>query len=417
MTSTLTNWAGNFAYSTSQIYVPQTQSELQAWVAGCQQLRGLGTRHAFNTIADSPHHLVTLTQLNQVLSLDSVQHKVTVEGGMTYSQLGSYLFQAGYALHNLASLTDLSIVGACSTATHGSGDANGNLATAVASLEIVTATGDMVTFTREDAEFMGIVVGLGAVGIVANITLDIMPTFDMQQAVFLNLPLAQVIDQFDRIMSSAYSVSLFTTWQSDTVDQVFVKALAGASQLDLTSLGASQATQAQHPIPSASPEHCTTQLGAVGAWYERLPHFRAGFTPSFGQELQSEYFVPRESAIAALKALNSIRDQIAPHLLISEVRTIAADQLWMSPCYQQDSVAFHFTWKPDQAAIQQLLPVIEAALAPFKARPHWGKLFTMPPVTLQALYPKLPEFRQLLMQYDPQGKFRNSFIQTYLFGE
>jgi xylitol oxidase len=179
--------------------------------------------------------------------------------------------------------------------------------------------------------------------------------------------------------------------------------------------GAKLATANLHPIAALSAENCTAQLGSCGPWYERLPHFRLEFTPSSGEELQSEYILPRKHALAAFHAVDDLRDQIAPLLLVSEIRTIAADTLWMSPCCEEDCVAIHFTWKQDWDAVQQVLPRIEAGLAPFEARPHWGKLFTMQPAHLQSLYRKLPEFRQFLASYDPTGKFRNSFLDTYIF--
>jgi alditol oxidase len=141
------------------------------------------------------------------------------------------------------------------------------------------------------------------------------------------------------------------------------------------------------------------------------------FTPSSGAELQSEYFVPREHAVAALGAIAGLSAVIAPQLQIAEVRTIAADTLWMSPCYGQDCVAFHFTWLPNWPAVSQILPLIEERLAPFAARPHWGKLFTLDPTRVRSLYPQLADFQDLLRASDPRGKFRNTFVDTYIFGQ
>jgi alditol oxidase len=140
-----------------------------------------------------------------------------------------------------------------------------------------------------------------------------------------------------------------------------------------------------------------------------------GFTPSAGKELQSEYFVPRRNAVDAILAVERLRDQVSPHLLITEIRTIAADELWMSPCYRQPSVTIHFTWKPDWPAVKKVLPVIEKELGPFGARPHWGKLFTMAPGELRSRYEKLPDFVALANKYDPKGKFRNDFLNTNIF--
>jgi xylitol oxidase len=416
----LRNWAGNLEYSTDRLYSANSLEQVQSYVKKRSKLKVLGTRHCFNNIADSTHNFLSLKSMDEVVVLEPEAHTVTVHAGMTYGQLCPYLDSKGYALHNLASLPHISIAGACSTATHGSGEKNGNLATAVSALEIVTAAGEVVKLSRyQDSEaFMGAVVGLGSLGVITKITLDIQPAFLMRQYVYENLPLTEVKDHFDAIESSAYSVSLFTDWQDQRIGEVWIKSRVEEGQaFDATAefFGAKRATKNLHPIAELSAENCTEQMGVPGPWYERLPHFRMGFTPSAGKELQSEYFVPRKHAVEAILAVELLRDQVSPHLMISEIRTIAADNLWLSPCYEQPCITIHFTWKQDWPAVRKLLPVIEKELAPFKARPHWGKLFTMSPTELRSIYKRLPDFIQLSKKYDPQGKFRNEFLNKNVF--
>ena len=416
----LKNWAGNLEYSTDRLYSANSLEQVREFVTKQSKLKVLGTRHCFNTIANSADNFLSLRSMDQVVALDPEARTVTVEAGMSYGQLCPSLDSKGFALHNLASLPHISIAGACSTGTHGSGDKNGNLATAVSALEMVTAAGEMVRMSRrQDAEtFRGAVVGLGALGVITKVTLDIQPTFQMRQYVYENLPLSEWKDHFEAIESSAYSVSLFTDWQGRRFNEVWLKSRVqdGKSfEAPEEFFGAKPATKNLHPIAELSAENCTEQMGVPGPWYERLPHFRMGFTPSAGKELQSEYFVPRPHAIEAVLAVERLRDQVAPHLMISEIRTIAADDLWMSPCYKQPCVTIHFTWKQDWPAVRKLLPVIEKELAPFKARPHWGKLFTTPPAQLHSIYEKLPEFIALSKKYDPQGKFRNEFLNANIF--
>ncbi len=423
---TLKNWAGNFAYSTDRLYPAKSIVQVQELVRKHQNLKVLGTRHCFNSIADSTHNLISLAPMEEVIGLDPKARTVTVDAAMRYGQLAPYLDQKGFALHNLASLPHISIAGACATATHGSGVKNGNLATAVAGLEFITAGGEVRTLSREkDGEaFRAAVVHLGGLGVMTKVTLDIQPTFQMQQYVYENLPLAQLSDHFEAIMGHDYSVSLFTDWQRKLISEVWLKRRlneGGAATTKSESetadfFGATPAIKNLHPIAELSAENCTGQMGVPGPWYERMPHFRMGFTPSSGNELQSEYFVPRRNAVEAILAIEKLRDSVTPHLMISELRTIDGDDLWMSPCYKQPSLAIHFTWKPDWPSVQRVLPQIESALAPFGARPHWGKLFTMAPATLQSRYEKLPDFREMLRKYDPQGKFRNAFLSTNLYG-
>lgn len=414
------NWAGNLTYSAARVHSPQSLDEVRDLVRRSRKLKALGSRHSFNTIADTDHDLISTKKLNQIVDLNRQRSTITVEAGITYGHLCEMLNAEGFALHNMASLPHISIVGACATATHGSGDNNGGMATVVSGLELVKADGTVVTLTRErDGDvFRGAVVGLGALGVVTKVTLDLLPRFDMRQDVYLNLPWAQVSKQFEGIASAAYSVSLFTTWRPDAVEMVWLKSRLAdrpAFEPGGTFFGATAAERAIAPIEEASIEACTEQMGIPGSWHERLPHFRMAFTPSHGEELQTEYFVPRSNATEAFSRIRALRDQIAPHLLISEIRTIAADDLWMSPCYHQACVALHFTWKQHWPEVEKLLPLIEAALIPLGARPHWGKLFTVSPEHLLTVYPRLPDFVRLAKQYDPEGKFRNAFLDQYVF--
>lgn len=422
MNETLLNWAGNYTYRASRLHRPEGLSELQELVRGAAKCKALGTRHSFNDIADSTGELISLEHLNRIIELDAGRGTVTIEAGVRYGELCRYLHGAGWALHNLASLPHISVVGACATATHGSGDMQGNLATAISALEMITASGEIVSLSRDvDAgEFEGAVVGLGALGIVTKLVLDVLPAFEMRQDVYENLPLERCEQHFDELTSSGYSVSFFTDWRAAVFHQVWVKRrVEGADPWDAPSelFGARPATRPLHPIASLPAENCTEQMGEPGPWHERLPHFKLDFTPSSGEELQSEYILPREHAYDAFRAIHSLRDRVRPILQISEVRTVAADDLWMSPSYEQASVGIHFTWHKDWEAVRQVLPLIEKELASLKARPHWGKLFSMPPDQLQSLYPKLPDFQKLLQKYDPNGKFRNAFLEKYIFGE
>ena len=416
----LKNWAGNLEYSTDKLYSADSLGDIRDFVRKQSHIKVLGTRHCFNKIADSRDNFLSLRSMDKVIALDPSARTVTIEAGLSYGQLCPYLDSKGFALHNLASLPHISVAGACSTATHGSGDGKGNLSTAVSALELVTASGDVVNLSRrQDGEiFQGAVVGLGALGAITKLTLDIQPSYMVSQYVYENLPFSELKDHFDTIVSSAYSVSLFTDWQQKRINEVWLKSrVAEGKSFDAPQefFGAKRATRNLHPIAQLSAENCTPQMGVPGLWYERLPHFRMGFTPSAGNELQAEYFVPRQHAVEAILAIERLREQVGPHLLISEIRTIAADNLWMSPCYQQPCVTIHFTWKPHGQSVNALLPVIERELAPFHARPHWGKLFTTSPQQLLSIYNKMPDFVELSRQYDPKGKFRNEFLNRNIF--
>jgi xylitol oxidase len=413
------NWAGNYSYQAPRIAHPASMAELQDLVAGAGKISALGSRHSFNDIADTSGTLVVLDMLDAGISVDTQNMTVTVSGGTRYGTLAAELQRRGFALHNLASLPHISVAGAVATGTHGSGDGNGNLATAVAALELVTADGTVVTARRGDADFAGMVVGLGALGIVSRLTLDIEPSFDVAQTVFEGLDWEQILEGFDALTSSAYSVSLFTDWSGPTAGQAWLKNRtdqavlpAGLSEF----FSGAPATRARHPLPGVSGSNCTQQLGVPGPWSDRLAHFRMEFTPSKGDELQSEYLIPREHAGEALRTMRNLSEMVTPLLLIGEIRTIAADQLWLSPNYGRDGIGLHFTWRQDEPAVRAILPLLEAKLAPFGARPHWGKLFHGGEASLAPLYPRFADFTALAGRLDPAGKFRNAFLDRTVFG-
>jgi alditol oxidase len=342
---------------------------------------------------------------------------VSFAGSVRYGELAATLNAEGLALRNLASLPHISVAGAVATATHGSGDANGNLATSVAALELVTSTGEIVTARRGESDFDGLVVSLGALGAVTRLTLDVEPAYQVRQRVFEGLTWDALFEHFEEITSSGYSVSVFTRW-GQTTDQVWVKSRVtdAPDQPRAELFGARTATTERHPILGMDPVNTTTQLGLPGPWSDRLSHFRMGFTPSAGDEIQSEYIVARPHAVAAIAAVHALADTLRPLVQVSEIRTIAADQLWMSPQYGQDTIAIHFTWKRDEDAVRRVAADVEAALAPFHARPHWGKLFLADADVVSRLYERLPDFSRLQQRLDPRGAFRNQWLETHVLG-
>ncbi|MFI8193819.1 FAD-binding protein [Streptomyces sp. NPDC085946] len=412
MAMSTANWARNIEFNAERFHEPVSVDELRRIVAGSASLRVLGTGHSFNAIADTRGDLVSLARLPKVAELDEQEATVTVSAGLRFAELTEVLHRSGFALHNLGSLPHISVAGACATGTHGSGVGNGCLASAVRAIELVTAEGELVTIERDAPDFSGTVVSLGALGVVTRITLDLVPAFEVRQWVYEGLPTAALRERFDEVMAAAYSVSLFTDWRTDRINQVWVKRTAPEEAPERW-LAARLADGPRHPVPGMPAEQCTEQLGTPGPWHARLPHFRMGFTPSSGDELQSEYFVDRADAVAAFDAVNAIRERISPVLQVGEIRTVAADRLWLSPAYERDAVAFHFTWRPDAVRATEAARAVERALAPFAARPHWGKVFTADPETLRGLYPRHDAFRGLLARLDPSGKFRNEFVEHY----
>jgi alditol oxidase len=410
------NWAGNYRYRAGKLHRPSTLDQVQEVIVNAHRIRVLGSRHSFTDIADSTE-LLTLDRLPADLVIDHAAGTVSFSAGLTYGELAEALKAEGVALANFASLPHISVAGAVATATHGSGDTNGNLATAVAGLEIVTSSGEILAASRGDADFEGLVVGLGALGAITRLVLDVEPAYRVRQRVFEGLGWDALFENFDEITSTGYSVSMFTRW-NEAIDQVWVKSrVTDAPEPDRGDLfGAIAAIIDRHPIIGLDPVNCSPQLGVPGLWSDRLAHFRTNFTPSSGEELQSEYLVPRRHAVAAIQAMRALTDAVRPVLQVSEIRTVAADQLWMSPQYGQDTIGIHFTWKREQDAVERVLVDIEGALAPFYARPHWGKVFLADATSIAALYERLPDFSRMVDQHDPRGAFRNAWLNTRVLG-
>lgn len=404
-----TNWAGTYRYRARRWHRPASVEQLQEIVARAADVRVLGSRHSFTAIADADE-LISLEELPAPVTVDRDAGTVSLGGGTTYGELVRRLADEGLALANLASLPHISVAGAVATATHGSGVRNGNLATAVAALEIVTSSGELVTAARGDADFDGQVVGLGALGVVTRITLDVEPAFEVRQHVFEGLSWSALTEHFDEIVCAGYSVSVFSR-RLDAVDMVWVKSrLDEAAPAGL--LDARPAIHDRNPIVGEDPAACTPQLGRPGPWHDRLPHFRMGFTPSAGVEIQSEYLLPRAHAVAAIEALRSLADRIGPLLLVCEIRTVAADDLWMSTSYGRDSVAVHFTWRRLPEDVAAVLVHVENAFAPFGARPHWGKVFLADAPSIAPRYERHADFVRLVERIDPRGAFRNAWLET-----
>jgi xylitol oxidase len=249
---------------------------------------------------------------------------------------------------------------------------------------------------------------------VTRITLDIQPTFDVRQDLYNDLPWDAVVEHFDEITGSAYSVSLFTNWVGDTIDIAWLKSRMDAPVPPTGLFGATRQTVDEHMIAGQPATNTTVQGGIPGPWSDRLAHFKLGFTPSNGDELQSEYLVPRANIQPALAAMRAQAAQIAPLLLVTEIRTMTADRLWLSGAYERETVGLHFTWKKLPTEVGNLLPDIEAALLPLGARPHWGKVFAAGVDQLEPLYPRFDDFRALVAKYDPEGVFGNPFLARKL---
>lgn len=411
-----TNWAGNVTYRASDLARPTSVDALQSLVTSTPRLTALGSTHSFNEVADTDAVQVTLADMPQVVEVDTERRVARVAAGMTHAQVAAALEARGWALANLASLPHISMAGAVATGTHGSGVGNASLAQSVVGLELVRADGSVARVSGAGDELDAHRVAIGALGVVTTVELAIEPTFQVATTVHTGLGWDVVDEHFETVMSAGYSVSMFTGFTDDGVRQVWTKRRTDREEpvFDLEAAGAVAGTAPIHPVPGSDVAGVTDQQGVPGPWHERLPHFRSAFTPSAGEEIQAEWLLPADAAVPAIQALRTIGDRLAPVLFVSEIRRIAADEAWLAPSSERDSVAFHFTFHRDPEAVVALLPVIEDVLAPFDPRPHWGKVSAASPSRLHQAYPRLAAFAALARELDPAGRFRNPFLERVL---
>ncbi|NHA66500.1 FAD-binding protein [Phycicoccus flavus] len=413
MTTIGTNWAGNHTYRAAALERPDSLDALREVVAGAPLVRALGSRHSFSDLTDTRGVLVDLSGLPDDVAVDEAARTVSVSGGVRYGDLARALEDRGWALANLASLPHISVAGAVATGTHGSGNRNRSLAAAVASVDVMGPDGEVRHLARGDADFDGSVVALGALGVVTRLELDVEPTYLVRQEVRTGLTWDTVERRFDDITGAGYSVSMFTRFDGDGVTQLWVKSRADEPAL-ADVFDTVPAADTMHMLRGGSTEAVTGQGGEPGPWLDRLPHFRMEFTPSNGEELQAEYFVPREHAVAGIEALRGIGEELSPLLEVAEIRTIAGDEHWLSGAHGRDTVGFHFTFRREEPAVRGVARRMEEVLAPFDVRPHWGKVFEMDAPALAAVFPRLGDFADLRERVDPQHVFGNAFLDRVL---
>lgn len=401
------NWGGNLRYAASGLVQPASVAELQRVLPALPAPRALGSRHSFSRVADTSGVHVSTAGLPRSGHVDSGREVVRVEGAVRYGDLGPVLEDSGWALANLASLPHITVAGAVATGTHGSGDRVGSLATQVSALELVGWDGALHRLDADHPDFSGAVVHLGRLGVVTALELRVEPTYEVAQTVVEQVPLEGVLADLDAVTSLGDSVSLFTIWRSpDVLDQVFVKRRSDRSSWPdpATVLQGRLATGQRHPIPGLNPAPVTDQGGVPGPWWTRLPHFRLDHEPSSGREIQSEYLVPRRHAVAAIESLRGMADRLAGPLQVCEIRTVSADDLWLSVAYGTDVVGLHFTWHLDPAGVAAVVPDLQARLAPYAARPHWGKVYDEAGLDAGALYPRWDDWLELVRRRDPEGR-------------
>lgn len=406
----LSNWGGNLVYGSGAIEAPATIEELSEIIRS-GKVRPIGTMHSFSKVVVGEGTLVSAAGLAFEPALDKASSTVKVSAATRFGDLALFLEKNGVALKNMGSLPHISIAGAAATGTHGSGDKNQILSSSLSAYSFLNSKGELVRYQRGDENFEACRVGLGAYGLWVSVELDVVPSFQIRQDVYLDIPWEVFYEDPTNLTSAGYSVSLFTKWGEVSIDQVWVKALPG-DKAGLPIAGISPEKTSRKELAPGVGDNLTQQGGVEGPWLDRLPHFRLDATPSAGNEIQTEYFIQRKNIVGAVKAVNKIAEQINHTLIITEVRTIAQDDAWLSPMNRGDSVALHFTWVNDTPAVDKAVAALEEVLAEFDPIPHWGKVHHFDKSKLEKVHARLGKARAVFDELDPEGVFNTEYLKS-----
>ena len=399
------NWAGTYEYTAPRIVPASTVRDVQRAIAAGGPVHALGTRHSFTDLPDTTGTLLDLATLTDGFSLDTDAATVTVAAGTRYGELALWLDQRGFALHNLGSLPHISVGGATATGTHGSGNRNGVLTSAVRGILYVGADAEVHQVRRGDPDFDALAVGVGAFGVIVALTLEVQPTYRARQDVYQGLSWDAALETLDDITGAGYSVSIFTRWDADLLGDVWVKSRLEADD-DPISDGLLDGARRVEANPLEGVADLTELGGVPGPWMLRLPHFRLDGQPSFGDEIQSEYFVTRSDAPAALRAVRELAPLVQPHLFVSELRTAASDDLWLSPAYQRDVLAIHFTWHNDPAGVRSVSAARRGGAGSVPGAPALGQAAPVRCRSGRARAPSPRRRARRVRAAGPRGSFR-----------
>jgi alditol oxidase len=407
----LNNWGGNLSFKQPEVLAPTSLDELAKLVRS-NRVRPAGTLHSFSDVVAGEGVLVSAAGLPIEPEILADGSTVRVGAASRFGDIALFLEANGLALQNMGSLPHISLAGASATGTHGSGDGNPILSTSLRAFSFVNYEGELKTLRRGDPLFETCRLGMGAYGIWVSAELETQPSYQMRQDIYRGVPWQFFVEDPARLTGAGYSVSLFGKWGGQQIDKVWVKSRIDQSTPPDNFAGIGAETKSLAELAAGVGDNLTEQGGKPGPWLHRLPHFRLDATPSAGDEIQTEYFVLRDQIAGAIAALHSLANEINPVLIISEIRTIASDDAWLSPMRRGDSIALHFTWQNDVPAVTTAVAKVEAVLAEFDPIPHWGKLHGFSGEQLERVHPKLAAARAEFDQLDPMGKFSSPNLQS-----
>lgn len=407
----LANWGGNLAFEQAEVVKPKTISELAEMVR-VNKVRPVGTLHSFSPIAKGEGLLMSTANLAIKPELDSDRSVVRFGAAMRFGELALFLEQNGFALRNMGSLPHISVAGAAATGTHGSGDKNQILSSSLTSFSYLNHEGELIKVEKQDPLFEAFRLGLGAYGIWVEAELSIVPSFQIRQDIFLEIPWSYFLEDPSRLTSAGYSVSLFGKWGTSTISQTWVKSEVEDPRAGVPIAAIAPEQNSKRELADGVGDNLTEQGGKPGPWLHRLPHFRLDASPSAGNEIQTEYFFTRDKIAHAIEAVHSVAGKINPVLIISEIRSIAQDDAWLSPMRRGDSIALHFTWKNEPELVDIAVQELEKVLAPMEPIPHWGKVHHFTQSDLERAHPMLSKAREQFENADPSGKFSSDYLRS-----
>jgi FAD/FMN-containing dehydrogenase len=400
-----TNWVGNQSFTPARIASPRSEDELatlvrQAAGAG-MHVRVAGAGHSFTPVAQTDGLLIEMAQLTGVTATDPVRRRVTVRAGTPIHDLYQPLWDAGLALRNQGDIDTQQIAGAVATATHGSGISNGSLSTVVRGVRLVCADGSIREIGEQDPRLLRAAqVSIGTLGAVSELELAVTDAYRLTEEVGL-WRWEDVLERFDELVRGHRHFGFF--WMPTEESGALYNLQRHGEETFADRCYVKLFDEAPPDRPdSARPGRRTDRC------YRIYPMV---YSPNF-HEL--EYFVALEHGREALEAMRELMLASQPDAIYPlEVRTVGPDDAYLSPSQGTATTVISVSGTPG-TDYWAYLRSVDALLAPYRPRVHWGKLHFLTPEQLHERYPEAAEFIAVRRELDPEGVFLNDHLRPLL---
>jgi len=409
------NWSGSVVATPERLERPKTEADLRAIVAGARRVRVAGTGHSFMPLCETDGVLISLADMDGGLEITPDRSSVWAPAGMPIGELTAVLWAEGLSLANQGDIDKQAIAGALSTATHGTGRTLGALSTFSRAFRMVTADGEVVECdeTREPELFQAQRVSLGALGVMSRVELSVLPAYRLKETL-RRTPLIEILESWDELAARHRHVEFFVF---PYADEALVKILDPVEDgddkpgVDIDSAAMQIICDLASLMPSAAPTLQRLITKAMSPSTRSAPAYRIFPSERPTKFEEMEYEIPAERGAEALRAaIAEVRGRKLPIIFPFEYRSVAADDMWLSPMSGRDciSISFHqyakMPWREAFATIEQVF-------AAHGGRPHWAKRHTLKSDDVLRLYPDAGRWGEVRKRWDPEAKFLNAHLR------